>query len=107
VPFAAGGLNDTIGRIVTDRMRMSLGQPVIIENVAGANIARLNAAVVDALADPALRARPADLGQMISGRAEQTPEALGRLSPDRDREVVTDDQGRRHQGGLTTRAVWA
>jgi tripartite-type tricarboxylate transporter receptor subunit TctC len=37
VPFAAGGPNDTIGRIVTERMRMSLGQPVIIENVAGAN----------------------------------------------------------------------
>ena len=35
VPFAAGGLNDTIGRIVTDRMRMSLGQPVIIENQGG------------------------------------------------------------------------
>jgi tripartite-type tricarboxylate transporter receptor subunit TctC len=33
VPFAAGGPNDTIGRIVTERMRMSLGQPVIIKNV--------------------------------------------------------------------------
>jgi tripartite-type tricarboxylate transporter receptor subunit TctC len=37
VPFAAGGPNDTIGRIVTERMRISLDQPVIIENVAGAN----------------------------------------------------------------------
>jgi tripartite-type tricarboxylate transporter receptor subunit TctC len=37
VPFAAGGPNDTIGRIVTERMRMSLGQPVVVENVAGAN----------------------------------------------------------------------
>jgi tripartite-type tricarboxylate transporter receptor subunit TctC len=37
VPFAAGGPNDTIGRIVTERMRISLGQPVIIENVTGAN----------------------------------------------------------------------
>jgi tripartite-type tricarboxylate transporter receptor subunit TctC len=37
VPFAAGGPNDTIGRIVTERMRVSLGQPVVIENVAGAN----------------------------------------------------------------------
>jgi tripartite-type tricarboxylate transporter receptor subunit TctC len=37
VPFAAGGPNDTIGCIVTERMRMSLGQPVIIENVACAN----------------------------------------------------------------------
>jgi tripartite-type tricarboxylate transporter receptor subunit TctC len=37
VPFAAGGPNDTIGRILIERVRGSLGQPVIIENVAGAN----------------------------------------------------------------------
>ena len=37
VPFAAGGGADVIGRILIDRMRVSLGQPVIIENVSGAN----------------------------------------------------------------------
>ncbi len=38
VPFAAGaGQPDTIGRIVAERMRASLGQAVIIENAAGAN----------------------------------------------------------------------
>ena len=37
VPFAAGGGSDVIGRILIDRMRVSLGQPVIIENVSGAN----------------------------------------------------------------------
>jgi len=36
-PFAAGGPLDTIGRILAERMRVSLGQPVIIENVAGAS----------------------------------------------------------------------
>jgi tripartite-type tricarboxylate transporter receptor subunit TctC len=36
-PFAAGGPLDTIGRILAERMRISLGQPVIIENVAGAS----------------------------------------------------------------------
>lgn len=36
VPFAAGGPADTIARIIGDRMRTSLGQPVIIENVSGA-----------------------------------------------------------------------
>jgi len=36
VPFPAGGPVDTIVRIVTERMRASLGQPIIIENVAGA-----------------------------------------------------------------------
>src|SRR5712675_2321291 len=37
VPFPAGGPADTVGRIMAERMRTTLGQPVIIENVAGAN----------------------------------------------------------------------
>src|SRR5215467_12481134 len=37
VPFAAGGATDVIARVVAGRMRISLGQPVIIENVTGAN----------------------------------------------------------------------
>src|SRR4029077_4540871 len=36
VPFAAGGSTDVIGRILSERMRLSLGQTVIIENVTGA-----------------------------------------------------------------------
>ena len=36
IPFAAGGPTDTIARVVTQRMRASLGQPAIIENVGGA-----------------------------------------------------------------------
>ncbi|HSW84691.1 MAG TPA: tripartite tricarboxylate transporter substrate-binding protein [Usitatibacter sp.] len=36
VPFAAGGPTDTIARILGDRMARSLGQPVVIENTAGA-----------------------------------------------------------------------
>jgi tripartite-type tricarboxylate transporter receptor subunit TctC len=40
-------------------------------------IARLNAAVVEALADPAVRRRLADdLGQDIPAREQQTPQAL-------------------------------
>jgi tripartite-type tricarboxylate transporter receptor subunit TctC len=42
-------------------------------------IAKLNAAVVSALADPAVRRRLADLGQEIAPRAQQTPQALGAL----------------------------
>jgi tripartite-type tricarboxylate transporter receptor subunit TctC len=37
VPFAAGGIVDAIARIVAERMRNSLGQPVIIENFGGAD----------------------------------------------------------------------
>jgi tripartite-type tricarboxylate transporter receptor subunit TctC len=42
-------------------------------------IAALNAAVVAALADPAVRGKFAELGQVIPPPAEQTPEALGAL----------------------------
>jgi tripartite-type tricarboxylate transporter receptor subunit TctC len=37
VPAAAGGPTDVSGRIMAERMRSSLGQPVIIENVSGAD----------------------------------------------------------------------
>jgi tripartite-type tricarboxylate transporter receptor subunit TctC len=40
-------------------------------------IARLGAAVVDALADPAVQKRIADLGAEIAPRAHQTPEGFG------------------------------
>ena len=42
-------------------------------------IGKLNAALVDALADTAARARLADLGQEIFPREQQTPEALAAL----------------------------
>lgn len=36
VPFAPGGGTDVTGRIIAERMRSSLGQPIVIENVTGA-----------------------------------------------------------------------
>ena len=36
VPFAPGGPVDVLGRVMAERMKGSLGQPVVIENVAGA-----------------------------------------------------------------------
>jgi tripartite-type tricarboxylate transporter receptor subunit TctC len=42
-------------------------------------IAKLNAAAVEALADPAVRSRLVDFGYEVFPRARQTPEALGAL----------------------------
>ena len=36
LPYAAGGPANSIAQIVAERMRLSLGQPLIIENVTGA-----------------------------------------------------------------------
>ena len=36
VPFPAGGSTDVIGRILAEKMRASLGQTIVIENVGGA-----------------------------------------------------------------------
>jgi tripartite-type tricarboxylate transporter receptor subunit TctC len=36
VPFAAGGPSDAMSRILAERMKLSLGQAVLIENVTGA-----------------------------------------------------------------------
>jgi len=35
VPYPPGGPTDTIARLLADRMRGSLGQPIVIENVSG------------------------------------------------------------------------
>jgi tripartite-type tricarboxylate transporter receptor subunit TctC len=37
VPFPAGGPVDTFARILAERMRTSLGQPIIIDNISGAD----------------------------------------------------------------------
>ncbi len=37
VPFPAGGATDVIGRVLAERMKGPLGQPIIIENVSGAD----------------------------------------------------------------------
>src|ERR1700739_2533369 len=37
LPYGAGGSLDTLTRIVSGRMRVSLGQPILIDNVTGAS----------------------------------------------------------------------
>src|SRR6266446_7358618 len=36
VPFAAGGPSDAMARILAERMKVTLGEPLLIENVTGA-----------------------------------------------------------------------
>ncbi len=36
VPFAAGGPSDAMARVLAERMRVTLGQPLVVENVTGA-----------------------------------------------------------------------
>ena len=51
VPGPAGGPGDTLARLLAEPMRASLGQPIIIENVAGANGTIGTARVVRAVPD--------------------------------------------------------
>ena len=37
VPIAAGSASDVAGRVLAERMEVSLGQPIVIENVSGAD----------------------------------------------------------------------
>ena len=58
-------------------------------------IAKLNGAMVEALADPAVRKRFADLGLDVAPREpEQTPGGISPHSKRLDRKVVADHQGR-------------
>jgi hypothetical protein len=64
-------------------------------------IAKLNAATVQALADPAVKARFAQLGLDVAARDQQTPEGLAAFSERRDGQVVADHQG----GGYSRRII--
>jgi len=48
VPFAAGGPTDTIARMLAERMSRSLGQTIVVENVAGAGGTIANNKVLNA-----------------------------------------------------------
>jgi tripartite-type tricarboxylate transporter receptor subunit TctC len=51
VPFAAGGPTDTIARIMAERMSRTLGQAIVVENVAGAGGTIANNRVMHSPAD--------------------------------------------------------
>ena len=68
-------------------------------------VAKLNAAVVDALADPAVRARLADLGQEIPPRDQQTPEALAAFHKAEIDKWWPIIKAAEHQGAVSSRDV--
>lgn len=51
VPYVAGGLPDTVARILSQRLQETLGQAVVVENKAGASGALAAAAIAQAPAD--------------------------------------------------------
>ncbi len=51
VPFAAGGPTDTLARLLGERMRKTLGQPIIVDNTTGAGGSIATAKVVRAPPD--------------------------------------------------------
>lgn len=51
IPFAAGGPTDTVGRLIAESMSKTLGQTVVVENVAGAGGTRAPAQVAKATPD--------------------------------------------------------
>ena len=66
-------------------------------------IDKLNAAIVETLADAGVRERLAQLGPGDSRTRAADPAGAVRPPPRRDREVVADHQGGEHQGGMILR----
>jgi Tripartite tricarboxylate transporter family receptor len=84
VPYPAGGPTDVVARIITDRMRVALGQSVLIENVSGASgtiaLSRVARAPPDGYTAARCQPRPAPGGSAIGrewihaqGRARSGP----------------------------------
>jgi tripartite-type tricarboxylate transporter receptor subunit TctC len=74
VPYTAGGQSDVIARVVNNPLARNLGQPVVVENLAGASGSI--AANAQTLSDPAVRAG-LDAQGLETAKA-QTPEEAGK-----------------------------
>src|SRR5260370_29888236 len=73
VPVPAGGQMDSIARIVTEHMRMRLGQPIIVENVTGASGTIGVGRVVRAAADGYTLLYGAWATQVVNGAVYDLP----------------------------------
>jgi hypothetical protein len=87
VPFPAGGAPDVLGRNLAESMRSSLGQTIIIENVAGAS---------------------GSLGVgRVAASQETAPPGRARFARHCERQQSNDDAGhaRSHQNGNVLFAI--
>lgn len=73
VPVPAGGQMDSIARIVTERMRTRLGQPIVVENVTGASGTIGVGRVVRAAADGYTLLYGAWATQVVNGAVYDLP----------------------------------
>jgi tripartite-type tricarboxylate transporter receptor subunit TctC len=81
VPLAPGGTNDTLARIVSERMGERLGQPVVVDNRPGAN-AQIGSAIV-------ARATPDGNTLLMIGAGHATnPSLIKQLPYDTERDFA-------------------
>ena len=82
VPFAAGGTTDILARVIADRMKTALGQPVVIENVPGASGALAVGRVVRAAPDGYTISIGNWGTHVVNGAVQRLPyDLLGDLAP--------------------------
>jgi tripartite-type tricarboxylate transporter receptor subunit TctC len=62
-------------------------------------IAKLNAAIAGALADPTVQKRLADIGQELPTKGQMTPDGFGAFQKAEMDKWAAGHQGRQHQAG--------
>jgi tripartite-type tricarboxylate transporter receptor subunit TctC len=73
VPFPAGGATDVLARILSERMKTALGQPIVVENVGGAAGTIALGKVVRAPADSYTLSIGTSTTHMLTGELYELP----------------------------------
>jgi tripartite-type tricarboxylate transporter receptor subunit TctC len=82
VPFPAGGATDVLARILSERMKAALGQPIVVENVGGAAGTIALGKVVRAPADGYTVSIGTSTTHMLTGGLYELPfDLLSELDP--------------------------